>query len=577
MNLFFQKLKHGKISGQVVVLMVLLIAAIVVFIAITINLGKVAQLKAAISLAAQAAAIDTASQIGSYAYGLVQKALDGYEWNCEASDWVLKIAGYVLAFVLVLTGNIPAAAKVLELLIVLGSVTMDTINTRENIRDVRTAFNKQYAQMTASQRFTEIALTTALFAAVTDPIEVTDIEDIDMDVMRTDKISRALFLYQTERLDLLLSRLQLLRIEIYGDNESFFVDCAVDGFAEKWANFLYYLGYEQLPSFYPCRQRDPDPQVGEYEFTYELPCPPSAGEESFLTTLGEDGGSRNASSGLYQLFYDIEYNWGYDANRNNREENDLWDFHNLWRSIYQPCWYSEHALKECAASTLYCREPDASALGLDEWHCFDPGSIAYGDEVDDMRESMLDFLFWSFYVIWSEDSCYPTNDLVSGIENWLFVLYSLDNPDNWYNTLHNWESALGHMYDVLHDVRRWITPMRSQCAVFDESGNCLETWESRYARVDAAMDEVRDAEKTVANFRAEIKSFAETIRPLLVFPNSITYSWKDGLGWHHVYAQVNFSKMFSRDPFPRIEKKTGTFRNCYVLEPEYCGKRGAGA
>ena len=87
----------------------LLLAVIVVFIAVIINLGNIAQLKTLTSVAAQSAAINMASLAGSYALTLEKQALggEGHEEKCELAGWLGALLNYFWNLFMIIKTFVP--------------------------------------------------------------------------------------------------------------------------------------------------------------------------------------------------------------------------------------------------------------------------------------------------------------------------------------------------------------------------------------------------------------------------------------------------------------------------------------
>lgn len=561
MGLLFQHLKQGSFSGQIVVIAVLFLAVIVVFIAVVINLGKIAQIKGLVSIAADNAAITTASSAGSWA--LAMTVANEGERNCGPSPWIkfiLKAAAWVIkAIISAITLGQAAVALPFELY----GLIQETVNAGE----IREMLNQQMQRLTVQQRFLETALQTGLYGVVSDLKEIDDEHDIDMDTLTNaegDTVNRFNFL-------------NMLRLLNKIDKGSGQLKQAIENFYPVWRDFTCYLGADKLGTdISPCSY--PGTAGGFYSV-----CLGRGYSGSFLTTLGEDNGSLfgppyfgYTSTGIYRLFYDVE-NWGYGS---------LWgppQNHELWRRIYQPCAYvtpTEAPPAACNPSQeRYCQLPNSS-----DWLCMGAASRGFNDGVDDMKFSMERFVQWSSSVLGRPNqSCDRVKMLQESFDSWYPSLYS-PSGDSWYDIIPLWQNELTKMNNTLEEVARWILYEKCKdilgnpvdcalvCAEFNADGSCKEYWSERLDRVKTALNEGREAETETREFYTALKTFKTAVETIS-WPDRVSYSWKDNLGWHHVYVQVEHTP----NKFPTIKTDTGFLEECRELKPKFCGRRGGGA
>lgn len=203
MNLLFQKLKHGEVSGQIVVIMVLLLAVLVVFIAVIINLGQIAQAKTVVSIAADMGVLTMASGASSFANSLWHTALDE-----ESDDEVCKLSGIfgdIISVILDIVGILLAPVTGgLSLALTIAGLALQGYALSQNAAnraEIQARFNKMALEQTEQQRFAALAMQSALAMAVTDPVMVTDTHDLDMDGVVSDKVGRYDTLYEQKLFD----------------------------------------------------------------------------------------------------------------------------------------------------------------------------------------------------------------------------------------------------------------------------------------------------------------------------------------------------------------------------------------
>lgn len=178
-------------SGQVALILVLIIAVALIFYAVIVNLGKNTQIKTLVTIASNTAGSLLASQISSYAEMLFQEYLDGNATlhdgkleKCTTSDvWSALIKFIVYALIILIACCIPGAGPFIAAMIF--SLVIQGVSTAISVgiqSEITSQWNKKMGYvMGPAGQFLENAILTALRTAVTDQVEVADLYDDDQD------------------------------------------------------------------------------------------------------------------------------------------------------------------------------------------------------------------------------------------------------------------------------------------------------------------------------------------------------------------------------------------------------------
>ncbi|MCM8800168.1 MAG: hypothetical protein NC900_05535 [Candidatus Omnitrophica bacterium] len=186
--IWYQRIKKKTPSGQIAALLTLVIAIIFIFIAITINIGKISKTKLLTQIASDTAALNLASILSSIGNYHVQTNLEGkisvckYMWNPIFALFVIAIAIISMIF----TGPVTLAEILLLLSGILDFVTDVFISTPAMIE----AFNSYMRDLDGETKLEENAIQSALTILVNDPVFVQDIHDYDQDEDTNDLIYR---------------------------------------------------------------------------------------------------------------------------------------------------------------------------------------------------------------------------------------------------------------------------------------------------------------------------------------------------------------------------------------------------
>ncbi len=198
----------GSRRGQVALLLVILIAVGLIFFAVTLNLGKIAQIRVYTTMASNTSAAFMGSLMASYAESMYQAQLGGEE-ECGDDLTVDKWSGLAVAIltifaaiISVLTcqpGPVMAVVSIIGLSAALGSAAIQLSVIQPGLDQL---LNTMFESIESpADQFVERGIYTALRNSVTDSEVVDDIYDMDMDGLFAphDRVSRFAYYYTAFR------------------------------------------------------------------------------------------------------------------------------------------------------------------------------------------------------------------------------------------------------------------------------------------------------------------------------------------------------------------------------------------
>lgn len=170
--------------GQIATLITLLLAAIILFSAVVVNIGHLSQRKLSVEQAADAASFSLANNLGSFAHYLSHRFIGGRDHKCKF-NWGFFFSIVAAVFLMAvgfggflgLTGAALTGAQVGAVLATVAVAAQAILIEPAMVR----AVNRQFAKMTEQMKFREGAIQTALFKIVDDPVKVPDEFDLDED------------------------------------------------------------------------------------------------------------------------------------------------------------------------------------------------------------------------------------------------------------------------------------------------------------------------------------------------------------------------------------------------------------
>lgn len=548
-NLWKRYFKQSPIAGQIATLVTLLIAAIFVFIAITINVGRVSQKKTQLSTAADGASLQLTSQLGSYAHFLSCQFLKCKKKKCKFS-WSLFFKGLLEGGIMGIT--ITAFAGT-----VFNGLQAGITGNIEAYYWGK--MNSQFKKMSKKMRFREGAIFSALQRAVDDPNRVTDIYDDDKDGLKDDRIPALLQWYQ-ERLRIIDKKITRPQQEAIDDVKS-----SVKGFDEKAQAFEQFI---HDPTVNDAGGTKGDfvllledlegcgyPSPSTWDITFWAPGNPLPEEcENLFTSeeceAFEDGCEKDDDSGE-------------EDDSDESDDSDQVDDSDTCASCNP---YDEYKSK------FYHDQVDTVAFEIMDAHEF-----AYGDDGK------------------SGFAAQETDDLSQNIDVWRSQLYDEssndcpgDNDGDYYNRLGRWIDYLAAWQDELRRVKaqaetcmqsvgmcQTCDPVTGTCS-YDENLSCCcklkdglslpQRIDSAIARLDTFRNDALQTQTDIAGFNSKIDAIEDDEEELAKgqTKRKAAYSWqdtylKDGNKdplWHHVRVEVEKFKV------PRIKTYVSDFMKC---------------
>lgn len=198
-------LKSSK--GQVAVILILVIAAALIFYAVSLNFGRYSAVKSVVTIASDTSTGIMASGMASYGQKLSETYLGGAKKKCAFTGILSAIITIIIIIIIIVTHQYELLWLVLAALaLAVVSFILQVLVVQPGITS---AWNRIINKtLSTSNQFTETAIQSALGKAVADPVQVPDVNDIDGDRIWTpdpadldpaDTISR-FGAYYTERL-----------------------------------------------------------------------------------------------------------------------------------------------------------------------------------------------------------------------------------------------------------------------------------------------------------------------------------------------------------------------------------------
>ncbi len=219
-NQLFKKMNSSR--GQIAIVLMLVIAAALIFYAVSLNVGKLSHTKTLVTMASNAGASKMASQMASYGQVLFMETLGGKKRVCGLTGIAAAIVSIVVTVICIIiiaasySAGTPAAAAlwmaVIGLVLAVVSLVMQITYIQPGISSM---WNKIIAEtMEMSDQFVENGIQSGLTTAITDTKQIPDLDDLDTDGVfgftndggtqwkPADEYSRYAF-YYTERLKMI--------------------------------------------------------------------------------------------------------------------------------------------------------------------------------------------------------------------------------------------------------------------------------------------------------------------------------------------------------------------------------------
>lgn len=513
-------------KAQIATLLTVLIAVIFLFLAITINIGKVSQKKTVLSNAADASALQYASSIGSFSHFLSCTYLKCKRKICKWS-WSLFFKAVMWAGIMgVVFGTVLSALGFGEFGVGLGGllggafgafVTNGPLHYME--ASAWKGLSRQFKKLSNQMKFKEGVFLFAMTRVVDDPNLIIDEHDLDEDGLTDDKIPQFLEFYYN-RLNSIKQRYTTPlsdALEIFKSK--------MQTFDEQTQDFKIYLNDTFIPL------------LGNLE---------NCGYALYFWEPGE------ASEGL--PCRDVcseaacqDYEEGCDA----PEEEEC-----------VPC----NSCYEDYLDSLLTDEVDIIISDMDDFHRF-----AYGG-IDESGEE--------YFGIYRQD----IDKLLENISDWLPQLFDgsvdpctgLANTDDYYDVLGKWDTFItgwvNELREIEGSVSGCIDDPYSECHADSDDEDDVITPACcclLEGRVSPAITELNAFQERIRDFQEEIYSLYTTENNLSqeFDRTSKVYSWGDrfqdreGAPIINHYVEVKLSNF----AMPRIKTYTKDHKKCAEL------------
>jgi len=266
-------------TGQTALILILLTAAALIFLAITLNWGRIAQTKAVLSIAADQSASVLASEAASYGEMEKQTYLGNQNETSSLGGLLISI---VLLVLVVIAAFIPGIGWASEPFLIGAAIAMAVINLILQLVVVQpgitSLWNKLQKDQPIQQQFYEQGISTALQGAVTDQTNITDYFDLntngkfglDSKNFPNDTISRFAFFY-TDRLKM-LNKKPMTQVAFFYDQLGKFINGETCAQNEN-DNFLYpnLIALNPACSSFHCRVDPADPSPLDLACQMKIP------------------------------------------------------------------------------------------------------------------------------------------------------------------------------------------------------------------------------------------------------------------------------------------------------------------
>jgi len=510
MNILFQRLKHGETSGQMVVALVLFLAVMVVFMAVVMNLGKIAQTKTLISVAADAAAIGMASAAGSMAYSMKLKGFDNMDSRCILSEgmrWFMVI--FIIIVDILSFGSATAAtASLLTHILFWTGVALEVIGMAVWVvvsNGQKDQWSKKMDELTKDQRYVETAIQTALLNAVGDLVTVADNHDTNTNGDYAEKVGRFAVLYDE----------RLTRYIVDPNSPQKLLRAAIDLFRPAWEQFACFVGLD-------------DGAI----------CTDASVHNVVKDFIGYDNGDGEGNNdGIFKVFYRAKrWGWAYGS------------YSDTWKPGYRPCSKVLDIGKicglagACAQNNYCCSSPDACLAAL---------PTEDDDTADKFKQSEEAFVDWSKSYLSNGVFMSRTDYLLSSFNSWYPMLFKRPPPGlpvpgiTWYEIINlDWQSSLNLISAALQDINAWISSNTIATLCDSKPAECT----TQLQQVQSTINAWTAGGGTIAKINQAIGAFLDAVYrgadnlvqkiEAIVWWNTATYSWKDEVGWHHVKVEV---------------------------------------
>jgi len=179
------RLPWGKNGGQVAIILILVIAAALIFYAVSLNLGRLTQTRALVTIASNTSASLLASNMASYGQQLSSTSLKGRDEVCGWTGFMAVLIALVIILIVAWSQQwwlLEGTKLLLAIVTVALAVTAVVVQAVVLQPGLTQSWNRIIRQtLSMRNQFTEGAIQSALGKVVTDSVQVPDVNDMDGD------------------------------------------------------------------------------------------------------------------------------------------------------------------------------------------------------------------------------------------------------------------------------------------------------------------------------------------------------------------------------------------------------------
>ena len=170
--------KTRTVQGQTALILILLTAAALIFLAITLNWGRIAQVKCQVSIAADQAAALLASDVASYGEMQKQSYLQNSNILSEMGGYIMAIVMLIIAIIITIasygSGSYMLVVAIIAIAAAVATLVLQITVVQPGITSM---WNKLQQNQPIVEQFLEGGIGAALQGAVSDQVNITDYFD----------------------------------------------------------------------------------------------------------------------------------------------------------------------------------------------------------------------------------------------------------------------------------------------------------------------------------------------------------------------------------------------------------------
>jgi len=509
----YLRLKAKSPYSQIAVIFTVMLMVVFLFMIITINIGRVSLMKVAMDNAADGAALNVASNLGSRSHYFTNMA------GCDTDEKAL--IGFLLSIVL-----LPLSPLALGLSIAL--IATGVVATEVGRYINQAEFSRKLSRLPESLQIGESGIYYALGGTVNDPNKIVDIHDEDADGITTDKIPYFLRWY-SRRLDAVnnsTNRLDDIGAQLVDEIEKFDVylvgerECT--GRLLSWGDT--YWSHVALGWLKTCTQKTNGIKQDFFENT-------------FLPFLGR---IENATNGDTLSFWQPGEDRGDpDSNLNDEVDRVMYEIE-LFDDIFFRI-FKKTGFFSLITYTMGIKKRSIKIEAL---------LNLYYDYEHQPPPDPADPDWWTRLGVWQ-----------LMIDNWIQELQTMTPCLDAYNKCRG--TCVDNLIICL--ILCGFNPA-CEAVCYANRDVCFATCSTNYNTCLASLpsqDEIKSVIDSLKAFKDKVQEFRDKIKPLaeeyydiLDLQTDALYAWKDSIGWH--FVRVRRSGYI----IPYAHAYTKLFQNC---------------